>query len=161
MGMGGKERWMNKKRIVVVTAVILIVLFIWGNSVLSRPISRQESKFVLELIRPLLELFVGKGHVTLHLVRKLAHITEFTALGFELGTLCVGKNRWYFRAIALGTVVAAVDEIIQIFSQRGAKVVDVGIDLIGVLLGIALCAVLIWLRDRYREKELGKTWKRS
>ena len=49
--------------------------------------SEEESSFVLELLRPLLAPIVGPENVTLHLVRKLAHFTEFFCLGCVLALL--------------------------------------------------------------------------
>ena len=75
---------MKKQRIALLIAILLTLGFIWGNSLLSREQSSDESAWVLRLVTPVLELFVGKGRVTEHLVRKLAHFTEFALLGFEL-----------------------------------------------------------------------------
>lgn len=47
---------------------------------LRRGVCRQSGR-VGELLRPLLELVVGQGGVTDHLVRKLAHFTEYAVLG--------------------------------------------------------------------------------
>ena len=141
---------MSKRSAWLLAAVVLIVAFIWGNSVLSRAASRQESRVVLVWVRPFLELFVGRGNVTLNLVRKLAHVTEFTVLGATLGALFARMRRWYLLSLALGAAVAAVDETIQLFSQRGSQLSDVGIDVCGVLLGILLCALF---RALLRKKE--------
>ena len=75
---------MKKQRVALLVVIILTLAFIWGNSLLSREQSSDESAWVLQLVTPVLELFVGKGRVTEHLVRKLAHFTEFALLGFEL-----------------------------------------------------------------------------
>ena len=75
---------MKKKRVLLLILIVLTLLFIWGNSLLSREQSSDESAWVMHLVTPLLEAFVGKGNVTEHLVRKLAHFTEFAMLGFEL-----------------------------------------------------------------------------
>jgi VanZ family protein len=62
----------------------ITVALIWLQSALPAGASDQESGFVLSVIRPVLEVFVGSGNVTNHLVRKLAHFTEFAMLGGEL-----------------------------------------------------------------------------
>lgn len=62
-------------------AVLAALTFIWGNSLDSAVESAAKSGRVRELLRPLLELVVGQGGVTDHLVRKLAHFTEYAVLG--------------------------------------------------------------------------------
>ena len=42
--------------------------------------SSQESRRGGQLLAPLIELFAGEGNVTDHLVRKLAHFTEYGLL---------------------------------------------------------------------------------
>ena len=48
--------------------------------------SSQESRRGGQLLAPLIELFAGEGNVTDHLVRKLAHFTEY-------GLLCAPEGR--------------------------------------------------------------------
>ena len=75
---------MNRKRIgtvLLLLAILAALAFIWGNSLESAVESSLKSGRVRELIEPLLELLVGQGNVTDHMVRKLAHLTEFAVLG--------------------------------------------------------------------------------
>ncbi len=82
----------TKGRLVIwAVLVVLILAFIWGNSILSVAQSTQESRWMLKLVTPFLERFAGAGNVTDHLVRKIAHFVEFSALGFGL--------YWLFRLI--------------------------------------------------------------
>lgn len=122
-----------------------LLCFIWGNSLLNREQSSQESMTVLELVRPVLELVVGQGNVTEHLVRKLAHFTEFGLLGCLSVSLwsLLDKHRVRHLAAALlfGLACAAADEGIQVFSDRGNQLSDVALDFSGCLTG----AVVIWL----------------
>ncbi len=133
---------MKKSKLAALAAVVLIAAFILGNSLLPKPESKQASLAVQGWIEPFLELFVGPGNVTQTLVRKLAHVTEFTALGLSLGLFFWDKKRWYLWGAGLGLAVAAADETLQIFTGRGPAVTDVGIDFCGVLLGLLLCALL-------------------
>ena len=53
----------------VLTILIFLTLaVIWGQSLLGREASSEESGFVMKLLAPLLEVIVGKGNVTEHLV---------------------------------------------------------------------------------------------
>ncbi len=87
------------------------------------------------------------------IVRKTAHVLEFAALGFALRLHLQAVGRWIkirhpqFFAWGIGTLYAASDELHQFFSAgRAARLADVGIDSLGVILGLLfflLCAVLV------------------
>ncbi|MGI6057715.1 MAG: hypothetical protein ACOYBD_12265, partial [Bilifractor sp.] len=49
-----------------------------------RQTSADESGFFLKILYPVLSAIVGRDGVTNHLVRKIAHFTEYFALGAEL-----------------------------------------------------------------------------
>lgn len=115
--------------------------FIWGNSMMPGEVSGAISDWVGALLRLLFEQ--GQEEVSSGFpLRKLAHFTEFAALGMTL--------RWLFGmlqkdpkfALILGIAVASVDETIQIFvPDRGPSVRDVAIDSCGVLTGMILLTV--------------------
>ena len=86
-------------------------------------------------------------------MRKLAHFTEFTALGLCLAWLhgMLGKGR--FRPFLWGVFVAAADETIQCFvPERGPGILDVCLDSAGVLTGI----ILLWTGYDYFQKRSAK-----
>ena len=145
---------MKKRRLALLIAIILTLAFIWGNSLLNREQSSDESAWVLQLVTPILELFVGKGRVTEHLVRKLAHFTEFSLLGFELffwfSYVREKGKEILLLAMAHGLFAALTDETIQLFSARGSQVQDVWLDFAGATAG-ALFALLITILFRKRQ----------
>ena len=113
-----------------------ILCFIWGNSLLPAEISQAFSDWVKAL------LFRGSGdelQTGSGILRKIAHFTEFTALGMALGWLLgmLGKKtHWPF---LLGFGAACMDETIQRFSAgRSPAIRDVAIDTAGVAVGIGL-----------------------
>ncbi len=127
------------KRMRLCTALLLCnLIFIWGNSVLPGQMSGAFSDWV----KGILEMFFAQGPSRPSsggLLRKLAHFTEFTALGMLLlwHFSMLGKH-WTF-ALASGVTAACIDETIQVFvPDRGPALRDVGIDSLGVLTGIAL-----------------------
>ena len=116
--------------------------------------SAEESRIIGEIIKPFLEIFVGEGNVTDHLVRKLAHFTEYGVLGFAMGANVALRGRepvktpqiyrWTY-GLLLMLAIAVVDESIQIVTPgRGAMVADVLLDMCGSLAGLlaalAVCA---------------------
>ena len=145
-------------------AILAALAFIWGNSLDSAVESAAKSGRVRELLRPLLELVVGQGGVTDHLVRKLAHFTEYavlgvlllllTAVGFRVRLQTVVNCLFFLMAAAL------TDETIQMFSDgRSSQLTDVWLDFSGVMAGIlvglfclALCRMW-WLLYKHRNED--------
>ena len=139
------------KRKILIVIILLTLLFIWGNSLFDREQSARESNFALELLTPVLEIFLGKGNVTEHFVRKLAHFSEFFALGVELlwffSLNTSGKEQTSFGIILLALshsiLSALTDETIQIFSGRGPAIPDVWLDTAGAAFGIIAAYLII------------------
>ena len=98
------NRTRSKK--ILTVAIIVTLAVIWGHSLLGREASSEESSFVMELLTPLLEVVVGKGNVTEHLVRKLAHFCEFFVYGIELQLFFdLSKNKKNAFLLALTGIV--------------------------------------------------------
>ena len=126
----------EKRMRLCVTLLICCLVFIWGNSLLPGWISGAISDFA----KKILELLFAQGEPGPEnggfLLRKLAHFTEFTALGMCLCWLfgMLGKGR--LLPLFCGAAAACVDETIQIFVPgRVSSLRDVCIDSCGVLLG--------------------------
>ena len=132
----------EKRMRLCVTLLICCLVFIWGNSLLPGWISGAISDFA----KKILELLFAQGEPGPEnggfLLRKLAHFTEFTALGMCLCWLfgMLGKGR--LLPLFCGAAAACVDETIQIFVPgRVSSLRDVCIDSCGVLLGVILLSV--------------------
>ncbi len=151
-----KRRKTQIKTILVVLLALLLA-FIWLHSMMPAEDSAEESQRVGQFLTPFLELLVGEGNVTDHLVRKLAHFCEYGALGILVGALLLVKKesgifRWSY-ALLCALAVAVIDESIQLLADgRGAQVQDVLLDTAGSLTGLLavwLIATLVrWLRRR-------------
>ena len=140
-------------RKILIIAIILTLIFIWGNSLFDKEDSAEISGIVKDIIEPFLELFTGKGNVTDHLVRKLAHFCEYALLGFELCWFFSFERRArfsiYLIALSHGMFTAMIDETIQIFAQRGSSLVDVWLDSSGAATGaIVIFLILICTENR-------------
>ena len=119
-------------------------------------------------VRPLLEfLFPGADEVTLltyhGYVRKLAHVVEYGLLGLTAARAFSGSGvpsfhkYWLLWVLFVVLAIASVDEISQSFRiSRTGSIGDVGIDLIGGILGIACFLILRqvyrWFRGGYRNQ---------
>lgn len=89
-------------------------------------------------------------------IRKLAHFSEFSLLGFFLMLhirqiwMCIAVRRPWLWAWAIGALYAVTDELHQMFvGGRGPAVTDVLIDSCGVVFGIVL--LLLICRGRKRK----------
>ena len=140
----------DKRIRLCVTLLICNLIFIWGNSLLPGEISGAFSDWVKSVLARLFgggfQASSGRG-----LLRKVAHFTEFAALGALLGWLfgMLKKRRIY--PFLFGTAAACIDETIQMFvPDRGPTVRDVCIDSCGVLTGMyLLCLGHTWYQKYY------------
>ena len=140
---------MSEKKRKILSAVliclcIVTVAFIWGNSMLDRETSSNMSNLVLTVLEPIIRSF-GIVSEDDRWLRKLAHFTEFGALGAELLFLAAVKGRLGLQAAVncafAALLVALMDETIQLASGRGSQVLDVLLDFSGALTGI----LIAWL----------------
>ena len=132
-----KKRQHTKKFLLSAVALAALVAFIWGNSLLPQAQSQVESSFVLELITRLLGRPLSVENAE-HFIRKLAHFTEYAALGFTAGMLFLSGRRGAQRgvnALSLCLAVAVADESLQTLTDRGAVVTDILLDFSGALFG--------------------------
>ena len=145
----------EKKRRVLSTVLICLciatVAFIWGNSMLGSKASSNVSNSVLDALEPIIRRFGIVSENDL-LLRKLAHFTEFAALGAELLFLAAVNRKSGFQTASncafASLLVALTDETIQLISGRNSQVLDVLLDFSGALTGI----LIAWLICRLIKK---------
>jgi len=120
---------------------ICITCFIWGNSLLPVTESQNLSMGIVYRVAG----FIKSLGITLtlaeldHIIRKLAHFSEFAAQGFfvYLG-LVHNRLNWKWAAL-IGLVTGMLDETIQIIVPgRGSQVADVVLDWCGCWGGIVV-----------------------
>ena len=142
----------------ILLLAVLVLAFIWGNSLLPAEISGALSAGVKRFLAKLFPgLYLGGGD---HRLRKWAHFLEFWGLGMVLCGLMWLLGGLSRRKILLswlgGVLVACADEAIQGFVPgRGPGLCDVGIDVLGVTLGIVIIS-LIYLIKQKRKQSGGK-----
>lgn len=134
------------------TVLAALLVFIFGNSLQPRAASTRQSLGTLAVLTELLNRLTGHSNLTEHFVRKLAHFSEFAALGFFTIHLCAVRLRvqWHFvlHSLFFGLVCAVTDESLQLLSDRSAQVPDVLLDFSGVLCGTAVFLLLYAVRHR-------------
>ncbi|SDM78693.1 VanZ like family protein [Megasphaera paucivorans] len=100
------------------------------------------------------------------LLRKVAHLSEFTLLGFVLCTSCSFFNglneKKVWVTLLIGLCVAVIDELLQRFSPgRSCQISDMLLDWCGVWIGLGMAvgvrkirAVLGRDKSRCKKKRL-------
>ena len=144
------------------TLILLILVFIWGNSMLPGEISQKISDTVEALLRSVcsegLQTWLddwflndipnpsGGGWL-----RKAAHFTEFAGLGMCLAWLFGMLKRPVCRSAVWGFLAACIDEGIQMFTpDRGPSLADVWIDTSGAVTGMMLLILgqYLWKKNK-------------
>ena len=144
---------MKVRHLCVLFAILslLTAAFIWGNSLKSVSESSAQSSEIADKVQsvvdPQQKVEPSQFH---HLIRKLAHVIEFFALGlFVCGfTVCLGnelEKRLISMPLLIILAIAVADEWIQSFADRGSLVTDVVLDFTGALAGLLTAAVLYWI----------------
>ena len=149
---------MNRKALAFAVFVLLILCFIWGQSLLPHDASDEESRGIVRWLKPLLDpndrVDVESFH---HYLRKTAHFTEFAALGFCMSGF-YWNLPWKKPALRLpasfGSCVlaACIDETIQVFNPgRGPGVKDVLLDSFGAAFGILVFLLFRWILEKRKK----------
>ena len=139
-----KRNW-YKYLFIILT--VFVIGFIWWNSSQNGEESSGISQGVLYEIMQIFARIGISTDITEHIIRKLAHFTEFTALGILLSidTVLFLKNmkQYVWIPLFIGLLVALIDETIQLFPiGRSSSVKDVWLDFSGVIFGTILLLVL-------------------
>ena len=138
------------KRWILYIVLCLIVFFIWDNSLQNGGTSDGFSLIFAKWIAPIANKLGVYGNIWAlnRIIRKLAHLTEFTILG---GVLYVVLRRYIeygtvVKTIVVGIVIASLDEFIQLFSLgRSSQLSDVLIDTVGIIIGISVVKLTYYI----------------
>ena len=124
---------MKKNKKLLILILIVVVGFIWINSFMPAKTSGAVSLWVTSWAEKIFGCFI-----TDHLIRKLAHLTEYLFLGIICSVLFFESIKSKISTILfIGLFTAVCDETIQLFSYgRSSQVSDVWIDFIGFVIGL-------------------------
>ena len=121
--------------------------------------SAEASDKVGEIIEEIIPPDTKPGEYVQKNLRKLAHFTEFFALGLWCTIYVLIFHRrasGFLLNVPFGMICALLDETVQIFSKRGPSVKDVWIDVFGfvcaflIVISVFLCVLLIRRISRAR-----------
>ena len=145
--------WVLAGRVLFTAALIGCIWFIFSNSLQIAEVSEGSSGRVLGLMQGVLRRLGLPGaadRLTMHIVRKLAHFSEYMLEGFLLMLCLRVYTRHFFKHVSWpilgGLLTALTDETIQLFVPgRSGQVTDVWIDFSGVLTGLVVGLILLGL----------------
>ncbi len=141
---------MRKK--ISIMLLLVVILFIWGNSLQSADRSGERSGRVTEIVNDVLRT---GNPVTEHIIRKQAHFAEFALEG-----MCVVLVLWTHgrlrradcgNVLLAGVMTALIDESIQAgVAGRWSSVADVWLDLAGFVTGACVMAFIAFVQSKKR-----------
>lgn len=144
-----------KSHRMLIILLIFTLCFIWGNSLLPASVSGAFSGRVNDLVNMIWHTLdhkmVSSGDGVL---RKVAHATEFAALGMETLALFQYDFKKNWTSIFLcGVSTALIDETIQLFvAGRSGEVRDIWIDFAGFLLGVLLIHITLGRKQKRKDQ---------
>lgn len=154
-----EKRASKRFRNIIFSLTAFMVLFAWIHSCFPASISSKESEGVLQFVYGFFKLFGLDRDGAEHVIRKVAHFSEFAAIGGLLLSCayCFDRfkpHRFYVYVLFAGLLTAVVDETIQLFVEgRAGMIVDVWIDLGGVVFGSLLMLGFYALYRRKKTKD--------
>lgn len=151
----------RRMKAVLFSLTAAMLLFAWIHSCFPADLSSRESEGVFRLVYRIFGMFGMEQAVTEQLIRKLAHFSEFAAIGGLLLSCayCFDRRKPYRYApqVLLAALSAAlIDETIQLFVEgRAGMIADVWIDLGGAVTGalVMLGVYALYTRRKGQKKE--------
>lgn len=146
----------KKQTVALIILVVVVLMFIWGNSLVPGETSGEISDGVTALLARILGI---ESEAMGHYVRKAAHFSEYAVLGIAVSVLLLWtgeRGSGFFMRLGLCMLAFPfIDETIQLFTpDRGAQISDMWIDVGGFALGSAI--VLLANKARYARRNRRK-----
>ena len=139
-------------KIIYFLYLLLILSFIFGNSLISREGSANQSGAIVDTINQMLQKINSPFLIKDIVVRKIAHFAEFFILGVSFFSYWLIDKKVStintFYSVFASCMVAMTDETIQIFSNRGSMLLDVWLDFFSATLAIYTCYLIFILKNR-------------
>lgn len=141
------------KAIILIILTLCVVAFIFMHSLTPATLSAEESGAVTDWLSKLLPF-----QLTDHIVRKLAHFTEYSVLGFVTSFTVYSffkkPTGGIFIKLFFTLFIAVIDETIQLnISGRSGQVTDVLLDFSGSVTGIIVSTLLILVYLLYKKRK--------
>ena len=157
-GKGDKMRDGKKRAFWIV--YIGYTILIWRNSMDTAEVSSGKSERIVRWVNEV--LFSGDAVLTEHLIRKVAHFSEYAVagvLGWLAFSVVWGAGRGIWQCLVnvcfAGVLTAFCDETIQLFVPgRNGQVSDMWIDFSGYIAGVICCMFGVFLCHVYLNRHM-------
>lgn len=145
------------KRTVYLLCTILIVMFIFYNSIKNGEESSKASMSVLNIINGIINKIGINFTLDGYFIRKLAHFIEFFLFGVFIMLTFISFTNKVFGVLGFpmffAIFIPVIDEYIQLFSEgRASSVKDVLLDFCGSISGIILVCIIYKLKNRLKNR---------
>ncbi len=144
---------MKAKKILLAVMLLLIIGFIWSNSMDNSDKSYIKSGRAMEIIINILSpVFPEDGKVMRYIsneshIRKIGHFVEYFLLGQVTAGISYSFSeksiKYFYIVFSVPFVISVIDEFIQYFTGRTYLIKDVWIDCAGYLSGAFLIYMII------------------
>ena len=158
-----------KKKAVIISILVILVLcvgFIFSNSMKNGAESTSQSGAVKKIVDNALEFLNINVDISEQGIRTLGHVVEFFALSLVLTVAALilfpfnfenpftKKLIIYFLPIIISTLVAFIDEFIQLFSPgRACDIMDVLVDFSGAALANLITMGIVFIIYAVKHKK--------
>lgn len=146
----------NGSRIVWYILTILMILFIFLQSMMNADVSHNESAGLTSVVNSWLSTIGINFQLANGFLRKFAHFFEYAVLGGF--TACVAwtyvhtPKKHIFKMMFVCLATAVADEFIQLYSPgRAGLITDVVLDFSGALSGILIMLLLFFIYRKIRK----------
>ncbi len=147
------------KKYIFIAVIGITILFVWSNSFKVGDASIDDSNGIKALILSFFSSFGInlEGTFFIEFIRKIGHFAEYFILGtelmiFRINYLKKDKNS-FVNLLFIGVTTAFLDESIQLIPMldRSSEVIDVWIDVGGVLSAFVFVTVIYFLISLFKK----------
>ncbi|MCH5298085.1 MAG: VanZ family protein [Ruminococcus sp.] len=145
-------------RIIMILITAGLIAFAFIHSSMTADDSGAESAATMGVLQSILNSLGIDFELTDHIVRKIAHFTEYTAIGIMLMNTAYSFNKsrpylFFPHILFAGLFTAVIDEAIQLnVPGRAGLITDVLLDFLGVITGIIVMFVILIIYKVIRKK---------
>ncbi|NMB43099.1 MAG: VanZ family protein [Clostridiales bacterium] len=139
--------------------ILLMLILIFGSSSVNGPDSYSASGVIAQFVKKSMA-FLGDNNYSIStieiIIRKLAHFFEYLMLTIllSIGFSNIMRNKWLSLLLGgfIGFTVSLLDEgFIQAASSRNSSILDVFIDLSGIVTGMLVLVLFFMLSIRLKK----------
>lgn len=153
-----RERKNYLFRLIMILLTAGLIAFAFIHSSMNADESGEESAATMVFLQNILDALGIKIELTDHIVRKLAHFTEYTAIGIMLMNTAYAFNKsrpyiYYPHILFAGLFTAVIDEAIQLnVPGRAGMITDALLDFSGVVTGTVVMLIILTIYKAVRRK---------